>query len=84
MNLDDNSLIKLLAEVYMDDENHECFTFNPMLKMGLGMAQVKYPIKGGEKPSKEFIELFYQYCNDIRDNADWHVRFANKYFKSTK
>lgn len=84
MDLDNEGLIKLLAEVYMDNENHECFTFNPMLKMGLGMAQVVYPIKGGYKPSKEFLQAFHRYCNEIKNNADWHVKFANKYFKSTK
>lgn len=81
---DDDALLKVMAELYMDNESHECFVFDKGLKFKIALAQVIFNINGGERPAAVFVENIKKYCNDIENNAQWHQQFKAKYFERSK
>lgn len=78
---DEDALIKVLAELLADNDNHECFVSDVRLKLQLSLAQEMFNIKGGCRPSVKFVLNIKKYLKDIKNNADWHQKFVKKYYK---
>lgn len=78
--MSDDFASKLLAWLYVDGGSRECVTHHHGLIAGIGIAQQKFNIQGGEKPSPKGVALIQQRISElISGDRSWVSEIEKRY-----